>query len=607
MKKEEVMNGKRKLLFNLVRRKEVSKKVKKILCGIIVLGVILLFTPSAMAVGTPAGTVISNQAFADYEDANGNPLPRVYSNTVTTTVSQVAGVVITPETATKSAAQGTSLTFPATVTNSGNGDDTFALEVNTCAGWTATIYEDTNGNGILDAGESAITDTGKLSADETYNILVVVDIPSETNNGTTCDTTLTATSQFDGGVTDTSTYTTIVQDAVLSVIKSADTSKGTKPGDVITYAIEGRNIGSATAEDVVIVDHIPANTTYVPGSIRIGPVGGSYDTATPQTDADDSDNADYSVTIPDAITVNWGNAEPEPAPSGSSIIYFQVRVNDDVPQGTVISNVGDVDYKVGGNSQPTQHTSTASFKVDYLPDVLLSPDRSSSDDPGSEVVYAFTVYNNGNASDTIDLTYTSSLGWNWTIWLDSDGNGQPGTNGDVVLTDTDGDGKIDTGPLPPGESVSLLAVATIPAGVSDGSIDTTIITGISSIDTGVTDSENLTTTVTAPVLSVYKTVEPAGNHPPGTELTYTITVTNNGSGVATSVVITDTIPDYTTYVPGSIKTGPNTGSLTSRTDAADGDGAQYNSGTNTVVAGDSSNITIGPGSTWVLQFKVTID
>jgi len=118
------------------------------------------------------------------------------------------------------------------------------------------------------------------------------------------------------------------------------------------------------------------------------------------------------------------------------------------------------------------------------------------------VVYAFTVYNNGNASDTIDLTYTSSLGWNWTIWLDSDGNGQPGTNGDVVLTDTDGDGKIDTGPLPPGGSVSLLAVATIPAGVSDGSIDTTIITGTSSIDTGVTDSENLTTTVTAPVLSV---------------------------------------------------------------------------------------------------------
>jgi len=50
------------------------------------LTVLLLLTviaaPPAMAVGTLAGTAISNQAYADYKDANGNAMTRVYSNTV---------------------------------------------------------------------------------------------------------------------------------------------------------------------------------------------------------------------------------------------------------------------------------------------------------------------------------------------------------------------------------------------------------------------------------------------------------------------------------------------------------------------------------------------
>ena len=82
---------------------------------------LLLISSSAHAVGTAAGTAITNQAYADYKDTNGNALPRVYSNTVTTVVSQIAGVDVSPESSTQTGKQGTTTSFGAVITNTGNG------------------------------------------------------------------------------------------------------------------------------------------------------------------------------------------------------------------------------------------------------------------------------------------------------------------------------------------------------------------------------------------------------------------------------------------------------------------------------------------------------
>jgi len=73
-----------------------------------------------------------------------------------------------------------------------------------------------------------------------------------------------------------------------------------------------------------------------------------------------------------------------------------------------------------------------------------------------------------------------------------------------------------------------------------------------------------------PVLSLVKTVSPTGNQPPGTTLTYTVTIANSGSGLATTVVISDDIPTNTTYKTGSLKIGG-----ASVTDASDGDGGTF--------------------------------
>ena len=153
--------------------------------------------------------------------------------------------------------------------------------------------------------------------------------------------------------------------------------------------------------------------------------------------------------------------------------------------------------------------------MDSLPDVAITTDQSLSGDPSDEMVFPIEVCNNGNSSDTIDLSVQSSQGWTWTLWLDLDLDGMVEDDGDYILTDTDGDGKVDTGALPVGACRTILALVTIPAGSADQSQDTTIITAASSVDPTVTDSVTLITTVTAPVLNITKTVTPYRNPKPG--------------------------------------------------------------------------------------------
>ncbi len=578
-----------------------------LLTMVVVAAALTLCWSQAEAAGTPVNTSITNQAYADYKDANGNDRPRVTSNTVTTVVSQVASVSSTPATASHNGIAGTDVEYPAEICNKGNGSDTITLAAVNDQGWTVTIYPDLNGNGVWDSGTEGtpVANTGSLAADQCYKVIVMVSVPAGTANGTIGTTTLTATSTYNGTVSDTSVFTTNAQSAVLTLIKSG-TPANPKPGDTITYAITGSNSGG-TAYSVRVIDAIPANTTYVTGSMKAGPVGGEYATAYAMTDANDSENLTYTVGADTAIAnayydsgatqiqLDWSQCPP------AGVFYFQVKVNSDVASGTGITNTATASYGLLDNGlRPyTESTNGATVTVATLPGVDLYSDGTGTGDPGDQMVYPFTVKNTGNATDTFDFTYTSSAGWTWVIWRDVDGNGIPGTDGDVAVTDS--------GDLAAGATGSFLAVATIPAGQADGTVDTVVVTGKSRIDTGVSDTATFATTVTAPVLTITKTVSPTGNQPPGTVLTYQATVTNVGTGVATSIIIADMVPQYTTYVAGSIKTGGTAGSLVARTDASDGDGGRYDAGTNAVTAGGAGVLSLGAGGTWVLEFKVTID
>ena len=234
--------------------------------------------------------------------------------------------------------------------------------------------------------------------------------------------------------------------------------------------------------------------------------------------------------------------------------------------------------------------------------VLADPDLSivsgaGAGEPGDSLSYKITITNSGNTTDVINISTSSTAGFPNEVWVDVNQDGIPGNDGDYLLTDTDGDGNIDTGALAPGASITSVLVVVVVPGTSDGTDDATTITVTSSKDPTVSESVTLNTTANAPVVAVVKSVSPEGSQPPGQVLTYTTVVTNSGDGTATDVTFSDKIPTYTTYVPGSITVNGS-----NRTDAQDGDNGFMANQEVIVKIGN-----LGPGGSHTITFRVTIN
>lgn len=263
------------------------------------------------------------------------------------------------------------------------------------------------------------------------------------------------------------------------------------------------------------------------------------------------------------------------------------------PSGTSITNQATVNFTDANGNALQAQSNVVTTVVSQVAGVIVDPDRSLDASPGDVVTYAHRVTNSGNGNDTIQLTAVSSNGWTVAIYHDVNGNGtyEPGT--DVLITDT--------GVLAHDAFWDILVRVTVPPGVANGSVDSVLVTGRSTFNASVTESATDTTTIRAPVLAVAKSVNPAGAQPPGTVLTYQVVVTNNGSGIANTVVLTDPAPVNTTYVPASI-----TFNGAGRTDAADGDNADFGATTANTVTVNIGTLAAG-GGTATVTFQVRIN
>jgi uncharacterized repeat protein (TIGR01451 family) len=282
----------------------------------------LAVSSPALAAGTVAGTTISNQATVNYADANGNALPAVLSNIVTTTVSQVASVTVDPDRS-SSATPGDVLYYAHDVTNGGNGTDTIDLTAVSSNGWATALFVDADNSGTFTAGDTLLTDTdgdavvdaGAMVHDGVAHILARVTVPGGTASGTSDTLTITGTSSFNTGVSDTAVDTTTVNAPTLSVVKSVLPAGPQPPATVLTYTMVVTNNGAGNATAVVLTDPIPAFTQYVAGSITLNAAG--------LTDAGFDDAGDVNVTTAGAITVTVGTL----GPGASATVTFQVTID----------------------------------------------------------------------------------------------------------------------------------------------------------------------------------------------------------------------------------------------------------------------------------------
>src|SRR4051812_6712347 len=144
--------------------------------------------------------------------------------------------------------------------NTGTAADAFALAAAAPAGWTATVYLDQNGNGVLDAGDTPAPTAVALAQNATLALLLVVDVPASAVGGFLGTMDLTATSLMDNAVRGAlQDRLTIVQGASasgLALDKTVDRAAAVV-GDTLVYTLAYVNAGTAPTAPSTITDALP--------------------------------------------------------------------------------------------------------------------------------------------------------------------------------------------------------------------------------------------------------------------------------------------------------------------------------------------------------------
>lgn len=309
--------------------------------------------PLAFAAGTPVGTVIENTATVSF-DLAGTPTT-IQTNTTTVTVAERIDVVVTLQSAQiQVLPSDTNRELLFTVTNTGNGTETFSLSIdNLLAGddfdptaAVPAIYFDTDASGDLTGADQAYApgvNDPVLAADASVDVFLVNDIPAGVVNGNRGRSELTATSatgtgaagteyagQGDGGVDAIVGTTTgeaavfgeyVVSDAQVAVTKGQavlDPFGGTQPipGAAITYTITVQVTGTGTATASTLSDAIPTYSTYVPNTLTLNSVALS--------DAVGDDAGEFDTAGTPTIVVRLGDLN---LASGIQTVEFQVTID----------------------------------------------------------------------------------------------------------------------------------------------------------------------------------------------------------------------------------------------------------------------------------------
>ncbi|MCX6358783.1 MAG: hypothetical protein NT029_03170 [Armatimonadetes bacterium] len=406
----------------------------------------------------PAGATIGNQASATYTDGSGVSRT-VSSNVVTTIVQQVAALTLTMDN-TKVAVAGGKVWYPHTLTNTGNGTDTFSLLLTQLATDNfdlagALIYPDADGDGVPDSGAAAITSTGPLVAGGSFRFVIEGSIPGSATNGQNSVVTIKGTSAFAAGVTALNTDTvSVTQNAVITATKGIDVQTGAAPSGPYTYTVTYTNNGIGAASNLKVEDIVPAGMTYVPGSARWSRSGGTA--LTDATGGDPSGIAyDFGQTTGNALTAVIASV-----PQGArETLTFQVMVASGTLAGT-ITNTATLSYNDGTGTTVAGSTNGAPFTVAKAAGVTITGDTVASAAQGGTVTFNNVVTNTGNATDIIDILLQNSTfpaGTTFQLYK---------SDGVTPLTASEGSQYPDTGPLAPGQSYTVVLKATLPPGFS---------------------------------------------------------------------------------------------------------------------------------------------
>jgi trimeric autotransporter adhesin len=428
----------------------------------------LLFAGAGHAASPLAGTSIGNQASATYVD--GSLVTRsVSSNVVSTIVQQVAALTLT-ESLSKTAAAGTQVSYPVTLTNTGNGTDNFVIsstQSGTFAFTSVTYYADANGDGLAD-NTTPITETGNLASGAVFRFVAVGNVPTGATSTQTDALVITATSAFvespinlvvAASVTDT---TTITNNAVVYVNKTMSAVSGASGSGPYTVTLSYNNTGNIAATAVTLTDALPVGMTYVANSGRWSVTGG----AAVLSDAIGPVNG-TAPTIDYSVTANVVTGIINTVAAGQAgTLTFQVSINANLAAAP-LNNTATFAYNDGVAAIAAANTNTFVFTVNQTASVSALGSTVASAAQGSTVSFSNVFTNTGNGTDSFDVAVATSsfpAGSSFALYK---------SDGVTPLVDTNGNGIPDTGPVTgiltaPNNTYTVVLKVTLPAGVTGG-------------------------------------------------------------------------------------------------------------------------------------------
>ena len=297
-----------------------------------------------------------------------------------------------------------------------------------------------------------------------------------------------------------------------------------------------------------------------------------------------------------------------------------------VTAGTLIENTAVANYEEAGVPRSI-NSNTVTVRVDELLDVTLT-----SLDPGpvaarpGNAVLTFELTNQGNGPEAFRLIANTAVGGNdfdvsfRAIAIDSNGNGIYDEGIDEILAAPQ-----TTAVLAPDATLTIFVLVTVPEGVGDAqtsNVDLTAeaVTGSGTpgttfagagVDGGnaIVGNTGAQTVARGRLINTVAGVEliksvtlrdPFGGTSavPGTIATFTIEARVNGTGSVNKLVVSDAIPDGTTYVAGTLALDS-----AALTDVADSD-----AGTASDADGIAVNLgDVAAGTRRAVTFSVTVD
>ncbi|MFO7652392.1 MAG: DUF11 domain-containing protein [Candidatus Krumholzibacteriia bacterium] len=470
---------------------------------------------AAVKTGTSGLEIVNTAAVTALDQAD--EVPANDSDSVTILVNPV-DLQIAKSVSNEAPAEGASIFYTVRVTNHGPGAATSVrVRDQLPDGVSYTSYAASRGTYNP---QTSLWNLGALAADATATLILNVTVDAGTTGQTIFNTASVANvDQVDSNPANDSDTVTIEparQRADLAVTKTASRNAVDEGGQFV-YTVTVRNNGPQDATGVVVTDELPAGLELVSAT-----PSGAYD----------------------AQAGRWMVGTV--ANSGTATLSLTVAANAGT-SGLEIVNTAVVTALDQLDGVPGNDSDSVTIRVNTV-DLQIS---KSVDDAapleGATVSYTVRVTNDGPGGATsVQVGDQLPAGVSYASHSASQGSY------------TAQSGQWSVGPLASEAEATLVLAATVDVGTSGQTIvNTASVTDVDQVDSNpANDSDTATISPDRQLadLALTKTASPASVDEGG-QITYTVTVRNDGPQTATTIFVADDLPSEVNYTSSSVTRG----------------------------------------------------